>query len=429
MPRTGPALRRTLALALTAATAVAGVSAAAPPATPEAAPAQAAGHGGGGGGHGGGGGADQVVTWGASADTVPGSLDDQTVRNLVHTSIGGRNVRVEVSNAFGTEPVTFDSVYAGIPADEDDPAADLAPGSNHEVTFSGSSSVTVPPGAQALSDPVDWDVPADTTLAVSVHAAGEQGALTGHNLAMSTTYVSEPGDVAADESGDAYTQTEEHWYWVTGLVVDAPRQVDTLALLGDSITDGHSSTVDANHRWPDLLADRLAEEPLPHRYGVMNQGISGNRVLVDSAGVSAQARFDRDVLAKPDVETVVLLEGINDIGNGDATSADQLVAAYRQLIARAHAADVCIVGATLTPFEGAFYYSEAKEEVRAGVNEWIRTSGEFDAVIDFDAAVRDPENPLAMLPAYDIGDNLHPNDAGYQAMADAVDLDVLDCDR
>lgn len=371
------------------------------------------------------GGVDQVVTWGASADLVDGTLADQTVRNLVHTSIGGPNARIELSNAFGTEPVTFDSVYVGL----QESGADVVPGTNHEVTFSGSPTVTVPPGAQVLSDPVDWDVPADTTLAVSVHVEGEQTALTGHNLAMQTNHVSPAGDVADDESGDAFTRTEEHWYWVSGVVVDAPAQVDTLALLGDSITDGHSSTVGANHRWPDYLADRLADGPAPQRYGVMNQGISGNRVLVDSAGVSAQARFDRDVLAKPDVETVVVLEGINDIGNGDATSADQLIAAHRQLIARAHAADVCVVGATLTPFEGAFYYSDAKEQVRAGVNEWIRTSGEYDAVIDFDAATRDPENPGALLPAYDVGDNLHPNDAGYEAMADAVDLSVLDCDR
>lgn len=413
MPRTGPALRRTLALGLTAAVAFTGAAAAAPTTTPDPAASRS----------------DQVVTWGASADIVPGTLDDQTVRNLVHTSIGGPNVRIELSNAFGTEPVTFDSVFVGLQAGGDDPGADVEPGTNHEVTFSGSTSVTVPPGAQALSDPVGWEVPADTTLAVSVHAAGEQAALTGHDLATQTNYLSEGGDVAGDESGEAFTQTEEHWYWVSGVVVDAPAKVDTLALFGDSITDGYGATVDANHRWPDYLADRLADAPRHQQYGVMNQGISGNRVLVDGMGVSAQARFDRDVLAKPDVETVVVLEGINDIGNGDATSADQLIAAYRQLIARAHAADVCIVGGTLTPYEGSGYFSEAGEEVRADVNAWIRTSGEYDAVVDFDAATRDPENPRRILPAYDVGDNLHPNDAGYEAMADAVDLRDLDCDR
>lgn len=414
MPQTGNSRRRALAAVLAASAAFLGLSAAAPTVVPV--PAQEAGHGTG---------ADQVVTWGASADLVEGSLEDRTVRNLVHTSVGGSGVRVELSNAFGTAPVTFDSVYVG----RHDGGADLVPGSNREVTFSGATTVTVPPGAQVLSDPVAGDVPADTTLAVSVHAPGAQAALTGHDLAMQTSYLSGPGDAAAEEGGSAYPETVPHWYWVTGVVVEAPERVDTLALLGDSITDGHGSTLDANHRWPDRLADRLADAPGHPRFGVMNQGISANRVLVDGAGVSAQARFDRDVLSKPDVETVVVLEGINDIGNGDATSADQLIAAYRQLIARAHAADVCVVGATLTPFEGASYYSEAKEEVRAGVNAWIRTSGEYDAVVDLDAATRDPDDPRSLLAAYDVGDHLHPNDAGYEAMADAVDLRALDCDR
>ncbi|MFC7877148.1 SGNH/GDSL hydrolase family protein [Isoptericola sp. NPDC057391] len=425
MSQTGRSARRTLAAVLAAATATLGVSAAVPTTVSSApSPASSAEASGTGTTAGHGRAVDQVVTWGASADLVEGTLEDQTVRNLVHTSIGGRNVRIELSNAFGTAPVTFDSVAVGL----QDSGAEVVAGSNHEVTFGGSTSVTVPPGAQVLSDPVDWEAPADATLAVSVHAAGEQSSVTGHNLAMQTNHVAD-GDHAADESGGAFTTTQEHWSWVSGVVVDARERVDTLALLGDSITDGHSSTVGANHRWPDRLADRLAAAPGPDRFGVMNQGISGNRVLVDSMGVSAQARFDRDVLAKPDVETVVVLEGINDIGNGDATSAAPLIAAYRQLIARAHAADVCVVGATLTPFEGAFYYDEAKEQVRQDVNEWIRTSGEYDAVVDFDAVVRDPDRPGSLLPAYNPGDNLHPNDAGYQAMADAVDLRSLDCDR
>lgn len=366
----------------------------------------------------------QVVTWGASADRTGGTFTDQTVRNLVHTSIGGPNVRISLSNAFGDRAVTFDSVYVGV----HDAGAALVPGSNREVLFSGSPTVTVPAGAEVLSDPLDWTVPADTTIAVSVHVVGASGALTGHNLAMQHSYAG-PGDVAADEGGAAFTTRFSRWVWVEAVVVDAPKQVETVAFLGDSITDGHSSTVNANHRWPDYLADRLASRPLVHQHGILNEGISGNRVLTDGAGVSAQARFDRDVLSQPGVETVVLLEGINDIGGGQATSADQLIAAYQQLIRRAHARGVCIVGGTLTPFEGAGYYSEAKEAIRSAVNEWVRTSGEFDAVIDFDAATRDPANPRRFLPAYDIGDHLHPNDAGYEAMAAAVDPAVLECDR
>ena len=368
---------------------------------------------------------DQVVTWGASADRVTGTFTDQTVRNLVHTSIGGSASRISLSNVFGDRTLTFDSVYVGV----QDSGAALVPGSNRKVTFSGQPSVTVPAGAEVLSDPVSTTLPADTTIAVSVHVVGASGALTGHNFTAQTSYASAAGDNAADESGTPFTQTVSRWYWVDAVVVDAPKQVDTVAFLGDSITDGVGSTTNANHRYPDYVADRLASRPLVQRFGIMNEGISGNRVLVDSAGVSVQARFDRDVLSQPDVATVIVMEGINDIGNGTATSPDQLIAAYRQLIARAHAKDVCIIGATMTPFEGAGYYSEAKEQIRAAVNEFIRTSGEYDGIVDFDAATRDPNNPKRFLPAYDRGDHLHPSDAGYQAMANALDLSLLECSR
>ncbi|MFC8599461.1 SGNH/GDSL hydrolase family protein, partial [Isoptericola sp. NPDC057191] len=367
---------------------------------------------------------DQVVSWGASPDVLPGSLDDQTVRNLVHTSVGGPGVRVELSNAFGTAPVTFDSVYVGVR----DAGADVVPGSNRRATFGGADAVTVAPGAHVLSDPVDWNVPPDTTVAVSVHAVGQQTTPTGHLRAFQTSFVA-AGDAAHDEDGTPFTTTTDHWYWVSGLVVDAPRAVDTLAVLGDSITDGRGSTVGADHRWPDYLADQVSQAPVGERYGVMNQGIGANRVLSNATSLGALARFDRDVLAKPDVETVIVLEGINDIGNGDATSADQLVAAYRQLLARAHAVGVCVVGGTLTPFEGAFYYDATKEAVRADVNQWIRTTDELDGVVDFDAAVRDPAAPRRLLPQHDSGDHLHPGDAGYAAMAAAVDPEVLRCHR
>lgn len=369
---------------------------------------------------------DQVVTWGASADKVTGSFTDQTVRNLVHTSIGGPAVQISLSNVFGDRTVTFDSVYVGLQTGS---AAALAPGSNREVTFSGQPTVTVPAGAEVLSDPVDTTVPADTTIAVSVHVVGASGALTGHNFTAQTSYASAAGDFAADESGTPFAQTVSRWYWVDAVVVEAPKQVDTVAFLGDSITDGVGSTTNTNRRYPDYVADRLATRPTVHRFGIMNEGISGNRVLVDSAGVSVQARFDRDVLSQPDVHTVIVMEGINDIGNGTATSADQLIAAYKQLIARAHAKDVCIIGATMTPFEGAGYYSEAKEQIRSAVNEFIRTSGAYDGIVDFDQATRDPANPKRFLPAYDRGDHLHPSDNGYAAMANALDLSLLECSR
>jgi lysophospholipase L1-like esterase len=368
-----------------------------------------------------------IVTWGASADRVAAvtGLADQTVRNLVHTSIGGSGVRISLSNAFGDRPVTFDSVYVGLQAE----GAAVVPGSNHEVTFDGGSeSVTVQPGGEVLSDSLAWTIPADTTLAVSVHVVGESGTVTGHNLAMQTSYVSGPTDAAADESGTAYSAEIQNWYWVESVVLEAPRRVKTVAFLGDSITDGHSSTVDTNRRWPDLLADRLAATPLARHYGVMNAGISANRVLADGAGgQSALSRFDRDVLSQPGVSTVVLLEGINDIRWDFADEPSDLIDAYRQLISRAHARDVCVIGATLTPYENGSRYSPARDQIRNAVNAWIRASGEFDGVIDFDAATRDPDHPAHFLPAYDSGDHLHPNDAGYAAMADAVDLSLLEC--
>jgi lysophospholipase L1-like esterase len=361
-----------------------------------------------------------VDTWAASAADLGGPYTDKTVRDLVHTSIAGSDIRVRLSNAFGTVPVTFDSVYLGRQAT----GAALVAGSNREVTFGGSPSVTIPKGAEVLSDPVPIAVAAQSNLAVSVHVAGATGEVTGHPDAQQDNYYGD-GDIAASGSAGSYTNTIGSWFFLDGLVVDAPTQTGTVLTLGDSITDGYQSTPDANHRWPDYLAARLLRLPGVAQAGVANEGISGNEVLADGAGVSAQARLDRDVLAQPGARTVVFLEGINDIGNGVATSAAQLIAADEQIIARAHADGLRILGGTLVPFAGAGYYSPQKETVREALNNWIRTSGAFDGVVDFDQALRDPANPITMLPKYDSGDHLHPNDAGYQAMADAVNLSVL----
>jgi lysophospholipase L1-like esterase len=365
-----------------------------------------------------------VVAWTAASDRVSGDVVGRTVRNLVRPTTAGSELRVGLSNVFGTKPVTFQSVQVGVSAG----GAGLVPGSDAQVTFSGARSVTVPPGSRVLSDPVDVAVTARSTLAVSVLAVGDPGAVTGHRLAQATSYVSEPGDATTDVTGAAYTGTTTSWFWVDSVVVDAPAE-GTVVALGDSITDGNGSTPGNDSRWPDQLAARLAGAPGAPRLAVANQGISGNRLLADGTGPSALARFDRDVLAVPGVRTVVVLEGINDIGSGLVTSADEVVAGYRQIIARAHAADVCVVLGTLTPFEGARYWTAEREALREQVNAWIRTSGEADAVVDFDAAVRDPGAPQRLLPAYDPGDHLHPNDAGYRAMAAAVDLDALTCEK
>jgi lysophospholipase L1-like esterase len=371
--------------------------------------------------------AHEVVTWGASTDRTPATVTvtDQTVRNIVHTSIGGRGLRISLSNAFGSQPIVFGSAYVGV----QDTGAAVVPGSNHQLTFGGNASVTIPVGATVFSDPLPGYLPPELTLAVSLYLQGAAGTVTGHNLGTQTSYVSTAGNHSAEEDGAAFTTTISRWYWIDSVIVTASQTVDAVAALGDSITDGLRSTPGANRRWPDVLARRLLERPDHRAMGVLNEGISGNRVLADGAGVSAQARFDRDVLAKPGVKTIVFLEGINDINGGQATSPEQLISAYRQLIARAHAEGTCILGATMTPFKGLGSYTDAKEAIRSAVNEFIRTSGEFDGVVDFDLATRDPADPLRFLPAYDSGDHLHPSDAGYEAMGNAVNLQLLTCKR
>ena len=371
----------------------------------------------------------QIGTWAASADRTTATLDSQTVRDIVHTSIGGSDVQIRLSNAFGTTPVTFGRAYVGL----QDDGASIVPGSNRPVTFSGSTSVTVPAGAEVLSDPLPGTIDAQADLAVSVYVDGAGGTVTGHNSAHQTSYVSSPGDHAADERAGAYGATMTSWYWLDGVVVSAPHTTGAVVALGDSITDGTDSTANANRRWTDVLARRLLQRPAPQQTSVLNEGIAGNMITGDRKGVSAQARFDRDVLAQPGVRTVILLEGINDINLGGAdghgTTAEAIIAGDRQLIARAHAAGRCIAGATLTPFGGSERYTEAHEAVRQAVNSFIRHSGEFDAVIDFDRATRDPSDPTRYLPRYASPDHLHPSDAGHQAMGDAIDLSDLACNR
>jgi lysophospholipase L1-like esterase len=371
-------------------------------------------------------GTHEVATWGGSADRVTGTLAEQTVRDIVHTSIGGSNLRIDVSNAFGSQPITFGHAFVGV----QDTGAAVKAGTNRQVTFDGgSASVTIPPGAEVLSDPLPGTFAPRQNLAVSLYLQGPSGNVTGHNLATSTNYLSTAGDHAADESAASFSTTAAHWYFLDDVSVDEPSDVGTVATLGDSITDGAHSTTDTNRRWPDVLASRLGSLNANKQWGVLNEGISGNKLLTDGAGVSAQARLDRDVLSKPGVKTIILLEGINDIGGGNATSPDQVIGAYRQLIGRAHAAGKCIIGATLTPYQGASYYSAAGEVIREAANQFIRQSGEFDGVIDFDKTTRDPDNPNVFLPRYDSGDHLHPNDAGYQAMGDAVKINQLSCSR
>ncbi|MEU6919262.1 SGNH/GDSL hydrolase family protein, partial [Streptomyces olindensis] len=343
-------------------------------------------------------------------------------RLLVHTSVGGSGLRVRLSNAFGDQPVTFDNVHAGLQRD----GAALVPGSNRRLTFGGARSVTVPAGGIVYSDPQPGHVPAAGTLAVSLYVPRAGGALTGHWMAMQTSYTTE-GDHAAEESAAHWKQRTGSWFYLDAVTVRPREGTGAVAALGDSITDGWQSTTDRNRRWPDYLARRLAGSATGTVEGVANEGIAGNRVLTDVPGQSALNRLSRDVLSLPGVRTVFLFQGVNDIKAEPGATADELIAGYRRLIDRAHAAGKCVVGATIAPYKGWQEWDPAGEAVRREVNAFVRDSGAFDAVTDFDRVLRSPYDPERMMPALDGGDHLHPNDKGMQAMADAIDLRSLDC--
>ncbi len=374
-------------------------------------------------------------TWTASPQApAPGGIvpqfSNQSVRQIVHTSIAGKKVRVKLSNEFGNRPLVIGAAHIA----QQQSGATILPGSDRVLTFGGRPGVSIPAGAPMLSDPVDLDVAAGANLAVSLYLPQVTEDLTVHSLGVQSNFIT-AGDTTGAVTLNAPTLTQS-WHFLTGVSVESPARV--IATLGDSITDGFASTPGANRRWPNLLSDRLAARGGRNVLTVINQGISGNRLLFDNTGPNALARYSRDILSQPGLEYVIVLEGINDIGQpgsfqpaSQAVSAEDIIAAHRQLIARAHEKGVRIIGATLTPFEGTIfpgYFTPEGEAKRQLVNNFIRTSGEYDGVIDFDAAVRDPARPGRMLPAYDSGDHLHPGDAGYQAMANAIDLSLFDID-
>ena len=376
-----------------------------------------------------------VSTWGTSPST-PGqfgqagaagrAFENRTLRQIVHTSVGGDSVRIRLSNRHGNLPLEIGAVHIASRREE----AQIEAASDRALTFGSETSITIPVGAFVLTDPVGMEVQPLADLAISIYFPSDTGTPTSHGSAIQTSYVSPPGNFAAtDRIPDA--ETSRSWFFLTAVEVRPSERTGAVVTLGNSITDGTLSTVDANSRWPDHLARRLAARG-SGALGVVNAGIAGNRVLHDLGGfgVNALARLELDVLSLAGVTHVVVLEGINDIGLGgtlapEEASADEIIAGHRQLIVRAHARGLKIYGATLTPFEGAFYFSPEGEVKRQAVNEWIRTSGAYDAVIDFDAATRDPNQPSRFRPGFS-EDSLHPNDVGYKAMADAVDLSLFD---
>lgn len=374
-------------------------------------------------------GASWVGTWSAAAN---GGVSDTgypgyTIRNLVRTSLGGPRLRVKLSNAFGTAPVLFAHTTVGLQRLPG--SAAVTAGTLRDVTFGGHRAVTIPAGAELYSDPVDLPLAGAADLFVSTFTPDPSGPVTYHSLGMTTSYYATDGtDHTGDLAAAGLPSTTQAWHYVTEVDVEpAVAAAGAVVTLGDSITDGFASTADADRRWPDRLAARLRASHGPASgFGVLNAGISGNRVLLDGAGVRATARLDRDVLRRAGARTLIVLEGINDIQQEPhQLDPNQIIAGLREIADRAHTAGLRVLGGTITPFEGWGTYDAGEEAARQGVNDWIRGSGVFDAVVDFDAAVRDPADPHRMLPRYDSGDHLHPGDAGYQAMADTIDLRAL----
>jgi lysophospholipase L1-like esterase len=379
-----------------------------------------------------------VATWAASpqnpipANMSPAGFRDQTIRQIVFSSAGGSMVRVRLTNAFGSRPLMIGRAAIAI----QQAGAELTAGTSRELFFAGQPSVRIAPGAEVLSDPVSLEVRPLTHLAVSIFVPDRTGPATEHSQARQVNYVATGNHTVAGSAGPFATQTQS-WYFLDGVDLLSPAQdLGAVVTLGDSITDGVGSATNANARWPNELARRFAARP-GATLSVIDEGISGNRVLNDSAccGVSAVARFERDVLGPPGVRDVIVLEGINDIGYSSSrgllsashtnVSALQIVDGYARLIALAHAAGLKIFGATLTPFRGAGYWTPTGEAKREAVNRWLRASGAFDGVIDFARALADPAHPQQLAPAFDSGDHLHPNSAGYRVMAGAVNLAAL----
>jgi lysophospholipase L1-like esterase len=367
-------------------------------------------------------------------------FDNETVRNIVYPAVGGREARVRISNTYGQQPLVIGSASIGI----DLVGAELVPGTLHPLTFGGNASVTIPAGDEAYSDPVRLHFAGEQDLAVSVFLPDATGPATYHQEGQQDSFVSTAGDFSQDSTATAYTTTTTSWFFVDGVDVipSNPAVGGSVVGFGDSITDGATVGTNTNDRWPNVLGDRLAAVH-GHTLSVVDEGIGGNRVLNDSPcfGQSALTRFSRDVLDQSGVRDVIILEGVNDLGFSQEdtsapgigpcfapntnVSAQQIIAGYEQLIAAAHAHGLKIFGATITPFKDSFYWDAAAEAKRDTINNWIRTSGAFDGVVDFASVVADPYDPEIMNPIYDSGDHLHPNDAGYVAMGNAIRLGIL----
>ncbi|MHB8812786.1 MAG: SGNH/GDSL hydrolase family protein [Steroidobacteraceae bacterium] len=360
----------------------------------------------------------------------PEALRNATLRQIAHLTVGGRELRVRLSNAFGTAPLTILSVHVARPVSKEGGSIDVA--TDRALTFAGRSSVTIPPGADYYSDPVAFDAPALSDIAITLYLAVPPQRQTSHPGSRETSFLVHGNHVADATLPRAITFA--HWYFISGVDVKDSTAGAAIVALGDSLTDGHGTSDNSDTRWPDDLARRLESSPATRGVSVLNAGTGGNRLLLYGLGPDAAARFDRDVLAQTDVRYLIVLEGINDLGEATrlapisaaqhAALVHQIIGAYEQIILRAHAHGITIIAGTITPDGGSDYFhpSAANEADRQAVDAWIRQPGHFDAVVDFDRVVRDPRHPDRLLPGYDCGDHLHPSPAGYRAMAAAIPL-------
>lgn len=378
-----------------------------------------------------------VATWGSSQqipephnELQADDLRDATVRQIFHLSAGGPSLRVHLTNAFGTEALHFKSVHIARPLSTI--SSEIDPKSDRSLTFAGSAEVTIPPGAEFVSDPLEYAVKPLSDVAVSFHLDEPPDRQTSHPGSRATSYYVHGDAVSAAKLTEP--KTVDHWYQVSEIDVQAAPGAAAVVALGDSITDGRGSTTNGNDRWTDVLAVQLQGAHKTANIGVINKGTGGNHLLTDGLGQNVLARFDRDVLAPAGVRWLIIFEGVNDLGglaqNGEVSAAEhaafvsRVLAAYQQVIARAHAHGLRVYGATITPYVGSGYYHPGplSEADRQTVNEWIRATGHFDAVIDFDSIVRDPEHPDRLLPSNDSGDHLHLSSAGYKAMGSAIPM-------
>ena len=389
--------------------------------------------------------AEWVQTWGAAPlppspaqgpFPATASFENETIRQVLRVSVGGRRVRVRFTNEYGAAPTTSGAARIALL----DEKGNIQPGTDRPVTFGGKSSITIPAASPFLSDPIDLPVKNLASLSVSLYLPKTTGPCTCHATALQSAFVSGPGDF----TGKPFTakRTLESRAFLSGVEVEVDKGGRAVVVLGDSISDGMGSTLDANHRWPDLLANRLNDKA-SGGWGVVNMGISGNRVLGDGAGQSALARFDRDVLSVSGARAIVIFEGVNDLGisyghfegpmaeffkalvPATRVTTDSMIAGYRQLIARAHARGLKVLAATITPYSGSAYFSDEGEALRQAINTWIRTGHEVDGVLDFDAAIRDASKPVQIRDGFHAGDHLHGSDKAYAAMAASIDLSLL----